>query len=28
VPRIISLPMFPEINEAQIGQVAAACLKS
>lgn len=28
VPKIISLPMFPEINEAQIGQVATACLKS
>jgi dTDP-4-amino-4,6-dideoxygalactose transaminase len=28
VPKIISLPMFPEIDDAQIGRVAAACLKS
>jgi dTDP-4-amino-4,6-dideoxygalactose transaminase len=27
-PRIISLPMFPEINDSQIERVAAACLKS
>jgi dTDP-4-amino-4,6-dideoxygalactose transaminase len=27
-PKIISLPMFPEINDSQIERVAAACLKS
>ena len=27
-PRMISLPMFPELTNSQIGQVAAACLKS
>jgi dTDP-4-amino-4,6-dideoxygalactose transaminase len=28
VPKIISLPMFPELNDSQIERVAGACLKS
>ena len=27
-PKIISLPMFPELNDIQIGRVTATCLKS
>jgi dTDP-4-amino-4,6-dideoxygalactose transaminase len=28
VPKIISLPMFPELTDSQIEQVAGACLRA